>query len=111
MCVALITFHVCNLYRARDIYISQKDWRGSSVRCVCLCVSRSIRTVCTAVTQAINFVINPRTDAPARYTVERATLHIYIAYVLQVLCDLQITVIILSEDQEIITLYICTLPI
>ena len=43
MCVALITFHVCNLYRARDhayIYIysreglGEKDWAGSSVQCV-----------------------------------------------------------------------------
>ena len=46
------------------------------VRCVCLCVSRSVCTVCTAVTQAINFVTNPRADAPAQYTVERAMLHI-----------------------------------
>ena len=32
-----------------------------------MCVSR--------VSQAINFVTNPRADAPAQYTVERATLH------------------------------------
>ena len=33
---------------------------------------------CTAVAQAINFVTNPRADAPARYTVERATLQVHI---------------------------------
>ena len=43
---------------------------------MCLCVSRSVRTVCTAVTQAINFVTNPRADVPARYTVERAKVHL-----------------------------------
>ena len=38
MCVALITYHVCNFDGARDhayiyiyIYIAQEDWAGSSV--------------------------------------------------------------------------------
>ena len=87
MCVALITFHVCNLYHARDhayIYIAQEGWTSSSVRCVSLCVSRSVRTVCTAVTQAINFVTNSRVDAPARYTVERATLHMHQNYIIYI---------------------------
>ena len=67
MCVALITFHVCNLYCARDhayIDVAQEGWTSSSV-CVSLCELVCMYCV-SAVTQAINFVTNPRAEVPAQ---------------------------------------------